>query len=374
MNHPVVISSTGLYTPPHVITNEEIVASFNAYVDIFNREHQSQIEKGEVKALEYSSASFIEKASGIKQRYVLDKKGILDPQRMRPYFPKRSDDAPSLQCEFALNAIHAALDHAQKTPQEVDGLIVSCTNHQRSYPGISIEVQKAMGMRGYAYDMHVACSSTTFGLANAYNAIRSGQNKCIVLVTPEITTAHLNFRDRDSHFIFGDICTAIVLERADTCKRSAFEITSTKLATDFSNNIRNNDGFMCHTELGNNDLIPIQYFSQNGRKVFKEVVPMVEEHILAHLAEQQIPVSAIKRFWLHQANINMNQLIATKILGREPLFLDAPIVLDKYANGASCGSIIAFHLYNDDFKSGEQGVICSFGAGYSIGSVTVRKV
>ena len=51
----------------------------------------------------------------------------------------------------------------------------------------------------------------------------------------------------------------------------------------------------------------------------------------------------------------------------------APIVLDRYANTASAGSIIAFHLYNQDLSSGDIGVICSFGAGYSIGSLIVRN-
>jgi beta-ketodecanoyl-[acyl-carrier-protein] synthase len=35
------------------------------------------------------------------------------------------------------------------------------------------------------------------------------------MVNPEITSGHLNFRDRDSHFIFGDVATAVIVERAD---------------------------------------------------------------------------------------------------------------------------------------------------------------
>ena len=51
----------------------------------------------------------------------------------------------------------------------------------------------------------------------------------------------------------------------------------------------------------------------------------------------------------------------------------APLVLDTYANTASAGSVLAFHEYRADLESGDLGVICSFGAGYSIGSVIVRK-
>ena len=54
-------------------------------------------------------------------------------------------------------------------------------------------------------------------------------------------------------------------------------------------------------------------------------------------------------------------------------FEEAPIVLDEYANTASAGSIIAFAKYNKDLPSGSVGVICSFGAGYSIGSLVIKK-
>jgi len=370
----IVISGTGLYVPPHKISNEELVNSFNTYVDDYNHQHKQAIEKGEIAALEYSSTSFIEKASGIHNRYVVDKAGILDPKRMRPSIPAKNDDEPSLQCEMACQAIHQALDHARKTPQEVDGVIVSCANIQRAYPGIAIEIQQALGINGYGLDIVAACSSATFGMTNAYNAIASGQNRCIVVVHPEITSGHVNFRDRDSHFIFGDICAASVIETGETAKNAGFEIVGTKLLTSFSNNIRNNSGFLNHAEVGDNEANPRHFFKQNGRKVFKEVVPMVEEHILAHIASLGLTSSDIRRYWLHQANINMNELIIKKILGKEALPDDAPIILDKYANTASCGSLIAFHLHNDDFKSGELGLICSFGAGYSIGSIVVRKV
>ena len=69
----------------------------------------------------------------------------------------------------------------------------------------------------------------------------------------------------------------------------------------------------------------------------------------------------------------MNQLIVRKLLDKDPGGEEAPIVLDEFANTASAGSIIAFHRHHSDLKSGDMGVICSFGAGYSIGSLVIRK-
>nr|WP_215730789.1 beta-ketoacyl-ACP synthase III [Pseudomonas lalucatii] len=371
--HNVVISGTGLYTPANSISNDELVASFNAYVQQFNAEHAEAIGRGEVEALAESSSAFIEKASGIKSRFVVDKAGILDPQRMLPRIPERSNEQWGILCEMAVAAAEQALARAGKTAADIDGVIVACSNLQRAYPAVAIEVQAALGIQGFGYDMNVACSSATFGIQAAANSVQLGQARAVLLVNPEICTGHLNFRDRDSHFIFGDACTAVVVERADLATSAhQFEIVGTKLLTQFSNNIRNNFGFLnrCAEEgVGARDKL----FVQEGRKVFKEVCPMVAELIAAHLAENGLDVAQVKRFWLHQANLNMNLLIARKLLGRDAEPHEAPVILDTYANTSSAGSVIALHKHQDDLPSGALGVLSSFGAGYSIGSVILRK-
>jgi beta-ketodecanoyl-[acyl-carrier-protein] synthase len=370
----IYISGTGLFTPPNAISNEELVASFNAYAARYNAEHRQAIAAGTIEALQPSSVAFIEKASGIKNRYVMDKAGILDPERMCPRIPERPDAEPSIQCEISVAAIREALAQACKPTTDVDAVIASCANFQRAYPAIAIEIQSALGVDGYAFDMNVACSAATFAIQTAVDAVKSGSADCVVLVNPEITTGHLNFRDRDSHFIFGDVCTAAVIENAATCSApSAYRILGTKLTTRFSSNVRNNFGFLNRAD-ENGIGKPDKLFRQNGTKVFKEVIPIAATLMKSHLDALGIPIESVKRLWLHQANINMNNYVAEKVLGRRATAEEAPTVLDEYANTASAGSVIAFHQYKRDLEDGDIGIICSFGAGYSAGSVVVQKV
>ncbi len=372
--HNVVISGTGLFTPANSISNDELVASFNAYVQQFNSDNADAIERGEVEALSESNSAFIEKASGIKSRFVIDKQGILDPQRMVPFIPERNNEQWGILCEMSVAAAKEALARAGKSAADIDGVIVACSNLQRAYPAVAIEVQAALGIQGFGFDMNVACSSATFGIQAAANSIQLGQARAILMVNPEICTGHLNFRDRDSHFIFGDAATAVVLERADLATSAhQFEVVGTKLLTQFSNNIRNNFGFLNRAAEDGAQTSRDKLFVQEGRKVFKEVCPMVAELIAAHLQENGLNVADVKRFWLHQANLNMNQLIARKLLGRDPEADEAPVILDTYANTSSAGSVIALHKNQDDLPSGSLGVLSSFGAGYSIGSVILRK-
>ena len=375
MSYSVVISGTGLWTPEQTITNDELVASFNQYVERFNADNADAIAAGEVTALDPSNSAFIEKASGIKQRYVINKSGVLDPERLAPSIPERADDELSLQAEIAVNAAKQALDNANLTANDLDAVLVACSNMQRPYPAMAVEVQDALGMEhGWGYDMNVACSSATFGIQAGVDAIRTGSARRVLMVNPEICSAHLAWEDRDCHFIFGDVATAVILERKeDATSDNQWEVLGTRLQTKFSSNIRNNFGFLNRADesgVGARDKL----FRQEGRKVFKEVCPMVAEQITSHLADTEIAVDSVNRMWLHQANLSMNELISKRVLGRPATREEAPVILDDYANTSSAGSIIAFHKYNGDLPAGSHGVICSFGAGYSIGSVIVNRI
>lgn len=370
----VVISGSGLFTPPHSISNQELVSTFNQYVATFNVEHEAAINAGEIEALRPSSSEFIEKASGIKSRYVMYKDGALDSKNMMPIVPERSNEELSIQAEMAVAAAKEAMTAANKTAADIDLIIVACSYTQRAYPAIAIEVQKELGCSGWAYDMLVACSSATFGIMNAANALKGGMAKTVLVISPEFVFPQLNLRDRDSHFIFGDVATAVVLENQETATaKHCFQLLTTKPITTFSNNIRSNFGHTnrCSPETMFDD---DKMFVQQGRKVFKEVLPMVCQLIEAQLDEARTSATELKRLFLHQANINMNTFVAKKILGREPEENEAPIILDEFANTASAGSIIAFHRYHDDMKSGDKALICSFGAGYSAGCIVIEHL
>jgi beta-ketodecanoyl-[acyl-carrier-protein] synthase len=373
VTHTPAITATGVFTPEQSISNAELVAAFNAHADLFNAENAAAIAAGEVAAKEHSSEEFIVKASGIESRYVMDKSGVLDPARMYPALRQRSDDEPSLMAEMGADAARKALAQAGCDAGDVDLVICAASNMERAYPAMAVELQEVLGAGGFGFDMNVACSSATFGIQAAADMIRAGSVRRALVINPEICSGHLEWRDRDCHFIFGDVATATVIERAEEAQGGYFEIRSTRCATQFSNNIRNNNGFLRRSRPdGVADRRDMQ-FMQNGRRVFKEVLPLVSEHIANHMADEGVAADDLKRLWLHQANKSMNDFIGRKVLGRVPEPGEQPNILQDYANTSSAGSIIAFSKYSDDLAAGDIGLICSFGAGYSVGSVLVQR-
>ena len=373
LTHKPVISSTGLFTPGDVITNEELVESFNSFVDLHNEREAEAIAAGQIQALEHSSVEFIEKASGIKARHVMAKEPVLDPEIMSPRWEERPDEEISILAEIGVKACKQALARAGRDAKDVDAVLCAASNMQRPYPAMAVEIQDALGIDGFGFDMNVACSSATFGIQTAADYIRAGNARSVLVVSPEITSGHLNWRDRDSHFIFGDVATAVLVEDETRAPPEYWQIVGTRLKTVFSNNIRNNFGFLnrAHPESAND---ADKLFVQEGRKVFKEVVPMVAQMIIDEAERLELDPQGLRRLWLHQANAGMNRLIAQRVLGHEANADESPTVLDTYGNTSSAGSIIAFHKHSEDLEPGDVGLICSFGAGYSAGTVFVRKV
>ncbi|MEO9896034.1 MAG: beta-ketoacyl-ACP synthase III, partial [Paracoccaceae bacterium] len=235
MTYTPAITGTGVFTPTETISNAELVTAFNAYADRYNATHKNQIAAGGVPAMDHSSEDFIVKASGIESRYVMDKSGVLNPDMMHPNLRQRDDDEPGIMAQMGTDAALKALEQAGRTAADVDAVICAASNHERAYPAIAIEIQQMMGIEGFAFDMNVACSSATFGLQAAADMLRAGTIRSALVINPEICSAHLEWRDRDCHFIFGDVATAVLLERKEDANGAHFEILSTRCATQFSN-------------------------------------------------------------------------------------------------------------------------------------------
>ena len=370
--HNIFIAGTGIWHPEANVSNEELVHSYNQYVENFNTKNSESIENGYVEAMEFSSAEFIEKASNIKSRYYIDKEGSLDINRMKPRVNNEHPDRLSMHAKVGIKAAEKAMKQANVSTEQIDAVIVGTSHAPRNYPAVAIEIQNEMGINGYAYDMLVGCSSTTFAINNAYSDIASGLADTILVINPEINTPHVNFTHRDKHFIFGDGCAATVVQK-DSKSEHAFKIIDRKLFTKFSNNIRSNFGYLNRAAIDattEDNLL----FHQNGRGVFKDVCPLVASLISDQLEKNNIKPNDISKFWLHQANGKMIRLITSKILGTDNFDENiAPMPITEFGNLASVGSLFAFNLYNN-LDSGQKGVICSFGAGYSVCSIIVEKL
>ena len=370
----VIVSGIGIEIPEASISNEELVESFNRWVDAENTRRETAGEE----LLARSDSDFIVAASGVRSRHVLEREGILDPERMAPRIPFRGDDELSVMAEFGAVSARKALADANVAPADIDLVICAASHQQRPYPAIAVEIQRALGLGGAAFDMSLGCSSAAAALHVAYNLVRSGGHRRVLIVTPEIITGHLNFRDRQTHFIFGDASASMVVEAIGEgeTRPGKLEILGTALWTEFSNNIRTNFGFLART--GQNDTSVVEMegmlIKQVGNKVFKEVTQAAYRFAVEFLAGKGLRPVDMRRFWLHQANARMNAMILKLALGQEVGHDRAPMVLERLGNTAAAGAVIALKENHEDLAAGDNGLFCAFGAGYSMGAALLRKM
>ena len=120
----VSITGTGLFTPAQSISNDELVESLSLATERWNDENAAAIEAGELEARALPDGAFIEKASGIRARYVMDKEGVLDPDRMAPSLETRSEGQLSIEAEMAVASIEEALTQAGRNGADVDAVIL----------------------------------------------------------------------------------------------------------------------------------------------------------------------------------------------------------------------------------------------------------
>jgi beta-ketodecanoyl-[acyl-carrier-protein] synthase len=367
------LTGSGVFLPPHAVTNDELCATFNTWVARENARRRADIEAGRAEALRESSPAFVEKVSGIRARRYHDAAGILDPDRMCPDIPDRPDEALSVQAEMAKAASRAALEAAGRAGEDLDLVIVGASSLQRPYPAVAIELQRELGARGFAFDISVGCSSGTFAIQLASQAIETGAARRALVCVPEIPSAYSNFRDRDSHFILGDAAAAVVVEPLAEAGDGAFEILSSASLSRFSSNVRNNGGFLNRCDPERRDAAD-KLFYQDGRRVFGDIVRLVPRFVRDQLEAAGLRVTDLSRCWLHQANGRMNEAIASRLLGDDVDPERVPSVLSDLGNTAAAGALVAFDRHRDDLPPGATGLLCAFGAGYTIGSQLLRRV
>lgn len=366
-----VIRATGYWAPPNVIDNAELVASYNAYAERFNNAHAEAIAAGEVEAVPLSSTEFIVQASGIERRHVYEKDGILDIDSMVPRIPPRPIEDLSVQAEFALKSIEPALAAAGYDGSDIDGVIVASSAQQRYFPGLSCEIQNAIGATGFSFDLTMACASALYGLHIANGMIRSGQARRLLISSPEIMTCINVHSRREVHFIFGDASAAMIVE-ADDGRPGGWDVLGTHAQNKWSSALRSDFGFLNIAERQvDPDYEP--HLDQDGHRVFRDVVSFAP--VVARTMMDQIGLEPadVRRAWLHQANIRMVDMIAKRILGRDRTPDNAPSILEEYGNTSSSSVVMNFRMNSDDMAPGETGVMCAFGAGYGVGAAAVRK-
>jgi len=327
MMRPVKISGLGTYVPPKVLTNTDL------------------------EKLVETSNEWILQRTGIRERHIVEK-GVGTSDIAEP-------------------AARAAMKEAGVSPEQIGFIVVGTTTPDTVFPSSACLLQAKLGaVNAWGFDLGAACSGFTYALSTAYTMVASGACDHALAVGADVMSSIIDYTDRTTCILFGDGAGAVVVSAAEPGEPAII---------DFSHEVDGNGGPSLCMPAGGSRLPAShetvdkrQHFvKQDGAAVFKFAVRKTEEIALRLLKRNNINGPDLDLFVSHQANRRIIEAAAQRL---EMDMSKVVINLDKYGN-TTAGTIplaLADARADGRLKKGDLVLLCSVGAGFTVGSVLLR--
>jgi 3-oxoacyl-[acyl-carrier-protein] synthase-3 len=274
MNMRTIITGTGHYVPPKVVTNFDLEKVIN------------------------TTDEWIRQRSGIVER--------------------RFADEGVGASDLGVEAARRAIDAAGTSPSDIDFIVAATISPDHYFPGIGVQIQAKLGLGTIgALDVRNQCSGFIYGLSVADQYIKAGTYRKILLVAAEVQSHNLDFSDqgRDMAVLFGDGAGAVVLEPGDS--ESGRGILSTHL---YADGRHVEDLWMENPSSRRNPVFQKELFEEgrfyprmDGKNVFKNASERMPESVQAALAANGLGIGDIALLIPHQANDRISQMVAHKL-------------------------------------------------------------
>lgn len=323
MSLNVYISGTGSYAPPKVIKN-----------DFFERVG--------------SNDEWIFKNLGIRERRVVEDETTSD-----------------LAAQAGLNAIK----DANLKIEDIDMILVATSTPDRQAPSCACFVQdKIKAYQAVAFDVAAVCSGALFTVAAAFQFIKTGMYKHVLVIGADTFSTITDWERRDSVF-FGDGAGAMVLSQTKEDKGFIdFNLHSDGRGKEHFTI----PGGGAEQPTSDDTLKNKQhYFQMNGKEVYKTATKVVPKSIDEILRRNDMHIEQINFMVPHQPSIGILKSIA-KTVGLP--FEKVTTNMDRYANtsGATIPLVLDETHKAGKIKDGDYLLFAAVGAGWTWGTALYK--
>jgi len=323
----VYIRSLATYVPPRVLTNSDL---------------EKMVE---------TTDEWILQRTGIRERHIVDP-GVA---------------TSDLAKEAALKAI----EKAGLTPDDIGVIVVGTVTPDMLFPSTACLVQHKIGAhRAWGFDLSAACSAFTYALTAASQLVAAGCHEHALVIGADVMSSIIDYKDRSTCVLFGDGAGAIVVSAASKGEPSIL---------DFEHEIDGGGGPALCMPAGGSLHPPshetvdqrMHYVKQDGQTVFKFAVRKTEEIARRIMQRNNISADALDLFVSHQANRRIIQA-ATEKLGIDQA--KVVINIERFGNTTAATIPLALNdaVQDGRLKKGDLVLLCSVGAGFTVGSVLLR--
>ncbi|MCM0583319.1 ketoacyl-ACP synthase III [Weissella diestrammenae] len=270
--------------------------------------------------------------------------------------------------DLATQAAKQALDNSDLTADDIDLIIVTTFTPDGLAPSTAALVQRNLGAHhAWAYDISTACAGFVFGMSTADKFIKSGQYNHALVISAEVNSKMMDFKDRTSAVFFGDGAGAVILSGTDMANN---QVIGEQMRTVGNADVVHSGRIAPMRQLSADNYPTIDAFQQIGRQVFDEVISIIPDHVETFLATKNLEPADIDFFITHQANLRIIEQIAAAI--NQPMTKFSTNVV-YYGNTSSAGIAMAFdELAKKEKLIGKKVLLTGFGAGFTYGSLLLQ--
>ena len=255
--------------------------------------------------------------------------------------------------QLAIDAGLAALERANRRPDEIDGVILATTTPDQIVPGTSATVQDGIGVPAGAFDVNAACSGFVYALTVAHGLLAIGAERLLVIGS-ETLSRITDWDERTVSVLVGDGAGAIVLEAVD----GPGQLLSWNLGADGS--LRH----LLKCDHGG-------YLYMDGKEIFRKAVRAVVESAEQAIAEAGLTTDDIDLVVPHQANLRIITAACQRLGVPDE---KAVVVIDRYGNTSSASIPLALvdALDAGRLRDGHHVLLTGFGGGLTWASAVLR--
>lgn len=276
--------------------------------------------------------------------------------------------------DLAVPACRQAVARAGRDMKDVDAIIFATLSPDVFFPGSGCYLQAKLGLAGIcALDVRNQCSGFLYGLSIADAWVKSGTYDNVLVVGAEVHSTGVEFteRGRDVAVLFGDGAGAALVGAADDDERG---ILSVRLHADGTGaeELWLPAPMSRHVPRLTPEMMAegMHYPQMNGKQVFRWAVEKMPEVAREVLADVQVGVDDIDLFVPHQANMRINQFVASALEIPEDKVVHN---IQRYGNTTAATIPIGLS------ESWEQGrldratvLMSAFGSGFTWAGAVVR--
>ena len=273
--------------------------------------------------------NYIEKRTGIKQRYFVQNETIE---------------------EMSIKAIEKLINATKIDVQEIDMIIVATTTTNNLMPGIYNYIQKYFDIKKcISFDILAGCNGYINALDIAQMYIKSGKVNKGIVVGVDILSKYTDEKDVGTAIILADGAGATLIEKSENEYFSNIEAIPDK-----------------------DDILTIksdEKISMDGISVYKYAVTETVKNINQLLEIANEKIENIKYVVPHQSNLKIIKAISNR-LGTEKMYTNIQNVGNTFC--ASIPIVLEEMQKKNLLKTGEKIILLGYGGGLNTGSILLE--